>query len=265
MVPSVRLQLGQHALRLFTQNLLMPRFFRKQCMEILYRRLMKLHNPEELLYICVRILEIYNPYLVMAGAPGSGKTTTAKVFAKWLGKLFTNVSMSGILQEYLSHADGRAAFPNDIDHAIATMKSGGLVHDTIVEAAFRWKLEQLPQHGIVAKDGVVRNRKQFYDHLAFAQERHRPFCMIFFDISDAERDRRLEERARTEDRFDAGSERDRVALYKQVTVPMIRIAEEVAERQEDVFFARVSSDDLSPEKRAFASVVRLALSLVFNV
>jgi adenylate kinase len=147
--------------------------------------------------------------IFVMGAPGSGKSTQARLLAKELG--IPHLSTGEICRAIAAEDNQRGRFMKQI------VDSGGLVPDReMLKIAHEWVKKPKYKKGIIL-DGTPRSLWQ-------AENFKLEFDKVFyFEVSDQEGLKRLLKRAEEEDRKDDTEEvvKGRLVLYHQTTEPML--------------------------------------------
>lgn len=155
-------------------------------------------------------------YILILGAPGSGKGTQGKLLAERLG--IPKIATGDILR-----AAVKAATPLGL-RAQFHMDAGELVPDAIILDLIRDALAAPAAADGAILDGFPRTAAQadLVDRL-LAEREHRLNHVLLLDVDEDELVRRVLERARIEGRSDDTEEaiRTRLAVYRRDTAPLV--------------------------------------------
>lgn len=246
-----------------------PRFFRELLVRAIVQIMIRASRPGELLYPFAGFLQKHNVYLVLGGAPFTGKDATAEACLRHLGEEnIVQLVMSSVLKEFIASNSAKAQFEAlKLSDAERAMRDGGLVPDEIVKAAFKWKLEQIHEQKLVLKNGVLRTPAQAELHVNTALERGQPFAMVCLSIRSPEvlKARIKKRHEQSPGRSDNGTEQHRYAVYHKTTAPAHEKVREFAQMHDNVHFAEIVTDKLTPEQQALAALAQVALRMMFRI
>ena len=155
-------------------------------------------------------------FVLILGAPGSGKGTQGKLLAERLG--IPKIATGDIL---------RAAVQKDTPlgrQAKKFMDAGNLVPDTLILDLIKAELATAAAREGAVLDGFPRTAAQaeLVDAL-LAERGQRLNCVVLLDVDQEELVRRIRERARLEGRSDDAESaiRTRLAVYQRDTAPLV--------------------------------------------
>lgn len=155
-------------------------------------------------------------FILILGAPGSGKGTQGKLLAERLG--IPKIATGDILRAAVAQNSplGR--------QAKQFMDAGDLVPDTIILDLIRAELGTSAAAGGAVLDGFPRTAAQaeLVDGL-LAERGHRLNHVLLLDVDEEELVRRILERATLEGRSDdtEAAVRNRLAVYQRDTAPLV--------------------------------------------
>jgi len=155
-------------------------------------------------------------FILILGAPGSGKGTQGKLLAERLGipKIATGDMLRAAVQQGTPLGRQAKSF----------MNAGNLVPDHLILDLIKAELATPAARGGAVLDGFPRTAAQaeLVDAL-LAERGERLNCVVLLDVDETELVRRILERARLEGRADdtEAAVRTRLAVYQRDTAPLV--------------------------------------------
>ena len=158
--------------------------------------------------------------LVFLGPPGAGKGTQAKLLAAKFG--FAHISTGDMLRAAVDKGSELGKQVRDI------MNSGQLVPDTIIIRLISERTKEADCKSGFILDGFPRNVVQGEALQEMLHSKNDVIdAVLYFEISQAELLKRLENRRLAEGRVDDDSEtqKKRIVVYEEQTAPLIQYYE----------------------------------------